>query len=158
MAAFDNIAYSPGEPFVNVYDKINDTFAELKGGVIGAVLTSAGVGLPPVWIQSSVLDLSDANANIYITRSANMILVNIFGNLGYKTSGQLIYTIPVQLRTTTARFLGTTFSTYQAGGGPSQQGKTIPVTLNTNSGELTAASSMALGDDILVGSISYLLD
>ena len=47
MAAFDNIVYSPGEPFVNVYNKINDTFTALKNGTNGQILAGNGIGSAP---------------------------------------------------------------------------------------------------------------
>lgn len=47
MAAFDNIIYSPGEPFQNVYDKVNDTFTALKSGTLNQILAGNGAGSAP---------------------------------------------------------------------------------------------------------------
>lgn len=47
MGAFDNIIYSPGEPFQNVYDKVNDTFTALKAGTDNQLWAGNGVGSNP---------------------------------------------------------------------------------------------------------------
>lgn len=52
MAAYDEIIYSPGEPFVNVYDKINDTFSALKDGAINTVLAGQGIGNSPEFVST----------------------------------------------------------------------------------------------------------
>lgn len=65
MAAFDEILYSPGEAFQNVYDKVNDTFTALKAGTPGQVLTGNGIGSAPTFetpvIFTTIVNIGDWN-------------------------------------------------------------------------------------------------
>jgi hypothetical protein len=63
MAAYDEIIYSPGEPFQNVYDKVNDTFVALKAGTTGKYLVGQGVGNAPVY-KTGTLDINIGDWNM----------------------------------------------------------------------------------------------
>ncbi len=78
--------------------------------------------------------------------------------VGPYISGQLIYLIPSEFRTSLARFISVSASCYLAGGGAAQYNLTMPININLQNGEVRAGTDSPPGTDIVLFSTSYLRD
>jgi hypothetical protein len=102
--------------------------------------------------------ISSGAGGTYLAVNNRTVYCTIQNNVGNKTNGQTIQTLPSSVRTTLSRTIGIVFNTIEQGAGSGQEGHCIPAVLDTQTGVITAQQDMATNHNIVYGSFSYFLD